>query len=142
MHYKVTIDLLLKAERLLKWIKYFPIEIQLIWVYEVMLLVALNGTPEGDRRLDEKKKNYVFTHEDASGFYNKTRYRILFQRLYNFRSRFIHEGPVSGHKALPHVKAVDHRLFDEFLSQFKTEVIMNWNCNLYIWIPEEVLRDG
>lgn len=83
-------------EDIIRWLeftqsvfKYLPIELQLVWLYEIMVRICLRDKPNSFKQVDD---SYVISSRRFHRIISNKTDRGSISILYNFRNHFVHLG--------------------------------------------------
>lgn len=109
---------------------FYPIEMQLVWLSELLLDMAFMRVKSRDKlRLNASKDKYIFTQRDSRFAISAvTHDYTTYVLLDKFRNEFVHRGSYYAYKSfeeLTYRKNYVNALAD------RAGVTLNWNCSLY-----------
>lgn len=118
-----------------KSLKYYPIELQLVWLFEMLVIIAYTKASEDGSSLigfNKRSGNYVLTQ-------SKTRVIIssilasdkILKLLETFRNYYVHKGPDQAYKFYKDVFTKSNRRNEMNKLADLAGVTLNWNCSLY-----------
>jgi len=132
----------LNIKSLMKLFKYYPLDIQLIWLAELLVCIAYNKEyPNVDKckliKLNTKKTAYVITQDGAKIILLDYCDPVYLDILFNFRNNFVHLGSASAVENLKTLRCNINEV--NKLAKF-AGVVLNWNCCLQdILVPEKYI---
>lgn len=130
MEFELNYNPLQALSLLKKDFAYYPIELQLVWLSEIMLVLTfIDMSDNGTLQLNKKQDRYVLTQQMARSILapmlRGDRYILILNTLRNI---YVHKGSLA---ALPQYrKLLIYKCHIDKLAEF-AGVTLNWNCSLY-----------
>lgn len=131
----------LNIENLRRLFQYYPLEVQLIWLAELLVCKAYNKEyPNVSSckliRLNSKKTAYIITQDGAKILLLNECDPVYLDRLFNFRNCFVHNGAITALLSLNLIRNTANEI--DKLATF-AGVTLNWNCCLTdILVPDKI----
>lgn len=130
MEFEFSFDCAKVLSEMRKEFKYYPIELQLIWLSEMLLIIAFGIIKDKKKvKLNKNKDKYVFTQRNAESILSTitldSEIPIL---LDTFRNAYVHRGAYNAFYKFKEI--LDNVTLINKLAEF-AGVTLNWNCSLY-----------
>lgn len=113
-----------------KEFEYYPIELQLVWLSEMLLIIAF-GTIKNTKKVKLNKNNnkYVFTQRNAESILGSIIQNSKIPLLLNkYRNEYVHRGAYNSFYMFKEI--FDNATIINKLAEY-AGVKLNWNCSLY-----------
>lgn len=130
MEFELNFDPNVICNMLRKSFHYYPIEMQLVWLSELLLITAFTRIENPNKiKLNKAKDKYVFTQRDSRFIINNIlNDNYTYTLLDKFRNEYVHKGSDCAYDLFKELFSSRNPV--DKLAKF-AGVTLNWNCSLY-----------